>query len=105
MKISRSRSGGRLRIIGSADAGRQYLAQTGVPVLQAGPEPDRIDRDFPYMNAGLIGNMVSGWPYDGNALRIPHDYVPRKPYTVQPFGRMIDTGVTIPAIYVGESQT
>jgi hypothetical protein len=98
-----SRNRKRLRIVGSADAGRSYLAQTGIPVLEGGPEPDRIDRDFPYLNSGLIGDMVAGWPYDGNSLRIPHQYVPRVPYTVSPFGRMIDTGVTIPSIYVGEA--
>jgi hypothetical protein len=100
-----SRSRGKFKIVKSADANRSYLADTADPVLNAGQAPDRIDRDFPFKNDGLIGNMVVGWPYDGNALRIPHQYVPRHPYTVTPFGRMIDTGVTIPAIYVGEPQT
>lgn len=103
MQFSRFRKS--LRIDKSVSPGRTYLDDTGIDALNAGKVPDRIDRDFPYANDGLIGNMVAGWPYDGSSLPIPHNYVPRRPYTVQPFGRMIDTGVTVPAIYVGEPTT
>lgn len=100
MQFSRFRAS--RRVVRSHTAGRSYLDDTGIDALNAGEAPDRIDRDIPLANDGLIGNMVAGWPYDGNSLPIPHHYVPRRPMTVQPFVRGIDPGVTIPAIYVGE---
>lgn len=81
--------------------GRSYLGRTG-DLLDMGRAPDMIDRATPAANAGGIDGHVSGWPYDGNALLIPHQSIPRRPITVTPFVRNIDTGVTIPSISIGD---
>jgi hypothetical protein len=80
--------------------GREYLGRTE-DALNSGPVPDRIDRKTAASNDGNIGDQMGGWPYDGNALFIPHQPIPRKPITVTPFSRTIDTGVTVPAIPIG----
>lgn len=79
--------------------GRSYINRTGDD-LDTGPAPDRINRGTTARNAGMIGNMMQ-WPYDGNALFMPHQSIPRRPITVTPFARTIDTGVTIPSVLVG----
>lgn len=97
------------RVVGGIDAanpGRPFLARTGDD-LDSGPIPNRIERAHQARNAGFIGpnggaeTGMSGWPYDGNALRIPHQVIPRRPITVTPFQRTIDTSVTVPAVSVG----
>lgn len=80
--------------------GRSYLGRTE-DALNLGPAPDMIDRATPAANAGRIGSDMGGWPYDGNALFVPHQVIPRKPITVSPFHRTIDTGITIPAVPIG----
>lgn len=85
--------------------GRSFMGRTE-DLLNMGPAPDRIDRETYAADAGKIGvgagpDGIAGWPYDGNALLIPHQYIPRVPITVTPFARTIDTGVTIPAPTVG----
>lgn len=98
---SRTRKGGE-----SASPGRAFLGRTE-DRLNDGPAPDRINRDNPARNAGDIlpgiGNRdgMAGWPYDGNALMIPHQRIPRTPITVTAFARTIDNSVTIPSIGVG----
>jgi hypothetical protein len=95
----------RIQILRSAAAGRPYLTDTGIAALQGGPEPDRIDRFVPEANDGLIGRGVSGWPYDGNALRLPHQDTPRGMVAVRAFARTIDTQTAAPSVYVGERLT
>lgn len=85
--------------------GRSYLGRTE-DSLNLGPVPNRIDRETPAANAGKIGvgagpEGISGWPYDGNALFLRHQAIPRKPITVTTFQRTLDTSVTIPAIPIG----
>lgn len=84
----------------AAAAGRSFLGRTGDD-LDAGPIPDRINRGSRTLNAGAIGDGMSGWPYDGNALLVPHTMIPRTPITVSPFTRSIDTSVSIPSIMIG----
>lgn len=86
--------------------GRSYIGHTE-DVLNLGPTPDRIDRETPAANAGKIGvgafpGGIAGWPYDGNGLYIPHQRIPRKPITVTPFSRTLDTSVTIPSVTIGQ---
>lgn len=86
-------------------AGRGFLSRTADD-LDSGPIPERINRGTRALNAGKIGNGagpsgISGWPYDGNELLVPHTAIPRTPITVSPFSRTIDTGVTIPSIMIG----
>jgi hypothetical protein len=85
--------------------GRAYIAHTE-DSLNLGPTPDRIDRETPAANRGKIGVGagpvgIGGWPYDGNALFMPHQRIPRTPITVTPFRRTIDTSVTIPSTPIG----
>jgi hypothetical protein len=86
--------------------GRSYLGRTE-DALNSGPAPDRIDRAETPKHSGTIlpgtgeSGGMAGWPYDGNALFIPHQRIPRKPITVTPFQRTIDTSVTVPSIGVG----
>lgn len=88
--------------------GRSFIggAQTADNDLNLGPAPNRIDRGTTAREAGAILPSapagIVGWPYDGNALMIPHQYIPRYPITVTPFARTIDTGVTIPSVGIGE---
>lgn len=92
---------GSRRVIDSegVNPGRSFLGRDDV--LDGGPAPDRINRQTPASNAGFIGrNML--WPYDGNALLVAHTDIPRRPITVTPFARTIDTGVTVPAILIGD---
>lgn len=96
---SRAIVGGREGSNGTDD--RPYIAHTE-DSLNLGPLPNRINRDAQGRNAGKIGvgafpGGITGWPYDGNALRIPHQIIPRKPITVTAFQRTIDTSATIPA--------
>lgn len=85
---------------------RSYLGRTE-DALNLGPIPNRIDRRAQALNHGYIGPNggsmlgMAGWPYDGNALRIPHQIIPRTPITVTAFQRTIDLSVTIPAVAVG----
>ena len=98
------------RIVGGIEGpntnDRGYLGRTE-DALNLGPLPNRIDRRAQALNAGYIGPNggasfgMAGWPYDGNALRIPHQIIPRKPITVTAFQRTIDTSVTVPAVAVG----
>lgn len=86
--------------------GRAFLGNTEAD-LNSGAAPDRINRGTTARNAGKIGpaNMpggIGGWPYDGNALLVPHTMIPRRPITVTPFARTIDTGVTIPSQAIGD---
>ena len=89
--------------------GRGYMGRTE-DLLNTGPAPDRINRGTTARNAGNIGASnsgynpqgINGWPYDGNALLIRHVMIPRRPITVTPFSRTIDTGVTIPAQPIGD---
>lgn len=85
--------------------GRSFLGRTEDD-LNAGPAPDRIDRETTARDAGKIGvgagpDGIAGWPYDGNFLMIPHQNIPRSPITVTPFARTIDTGVTVPSPTIG----
>lgn len=80
--------------------GRSYLGRTADD-LDSGPVPDRINRDTHAQNAGTIGTFMGGWPYDGNALFIGHQMIPRRPITVTAFSRTIDTGVTVPSLPIG----
>lgn len=80
--------------------GREYIGRTSDD-LDTGPRPDRIDRQSQALNAGNIGRQMGGWPYDGNALYMVHQRIPRKPITVTPFARTIDTGVTVPSVQIG----
>lgn len=84
----------------SASPGRSFLGRTG-DGLDTGPAPDRIDRGTTARNAGTIGMGMGGWPFDGNAARIPQVPIPRTPITVTPFARTIDTGVTVPSLPIG----
>jgi hypothetical protein len=85
----------------SGNHGRSFLSRTA-DELNSGPTPNRIDRGTTARNSGTISHAnVAGWPYDGNALYIPHQAIPRKPITVSPFVRTIDTSVTIPSIGIG----
>lgn len=89
----------------SSSDGRSYLGNTQLD-LQSGVAPDRINRNTRAQNMGTISVSgepigMGGWPYDGNALYMPHQRIPRTPITVSPFSRTIDTGVTIPAIGIG----
>lgn len=100
---SRAASRGVVGGIDGPNPGREFLGRTADD-LDSGPIPNRIERNAPALNAGKIlagtgepGGMA-GWPYDGNALRIPHTVIPRKPITVTPFSRTIDTGVTVPSV-------
>lgn len=84
---------------------RSYLAHTEDD-LNTGPVPNRIDRGTTARNAGKIGvgaypAGIAGWPYDGNAMFIPHLVIPRRPITVTPFQRTIDTSVTVSAPAIG----
>lgn len=86
--------------------GRGYMGRTE-DLLNTGPVPDRINRGTTARNAGKVGASngpqgIDGWPYDGNALMIPHNAIPRTPITVTPFSRTIDTGVTIPSQPIGD---
>lgn len=80
--------------------GRSFMGRTADD-LETGIPPDRIDRETTARNAGKVGNLVAGWPYDGNALLVPHTMIPRNPITVTPFARTIDTGVTVPSLPIG----
>lgn len=89
----------------AASPGRGFLGRTA-DALDSGPAPDRINRNTPAANAGKIGvgagpDGTGGWPYDGNALFVPHTVIPRTPITVSPFSRTIDTGVTVPSVPIG----
>lgn len=84
----------------SQSPGRSFMGRTADD-LETGTPPDRIDRGTTARNAGKIGNQVSGWPYDGNAVLVPHTRIPRNPITVTAFARTIDTGVTVPSIAIG----
>lgn len=89
----------------AASPGRSFLGRTADD-LDSGPAPNRIDRATQARNAGKITGTggpdgVAGWPYDGNALFVPHTVIPRTPITVSPFARTIDTGVTIPSLPIG----
>lgn len=89
----------------SGAPGRSYLGRTE-DALNLGPVPAYIDRETTARNAGKIGvgagpAGIGGWPYDGNALYLPHQRIPRKPITVTDFARTIDTGVRIPAVAIG----
>jgi len=101
-----STPGSHARIDGdSGNDGRAYYGRTE-DALNTGPVPDRINRNTTARNAGAIaisGEPVGmgGWPYDGNALYIPHQSIPRKPQTPVVFVRTIDTGVTIPSVGIG----
>lgn len=95
------------RAVISADSGspgRSYIAHTE-DALNLGPVPSYIDRNAPAANAGKIsaesGGGMNGWPYDGGGLFVPHQRIPRKPITVVPFSRTIDTGVTVPSLPIG----
>lgn len=81
--------------------GRSYLDHTE-DKLNTGAVPDRINRGTTARNAGKIANWLAGWPYDGNELLVPHTMIPRRPITVTPFARTIDTGVTIPSQPIGD---
>lgn len=80
--------------------GRSFMGRTSDD-LQTGVPPDRIDRGTTARNAGKIANLMAGWPYDGNAVLVPHTRIPRNPITVTAFARTIDTGVTVPSIAIG----
>lgn len=86
------------------NSGRDFVVHADE--LETGPIPSAILRQTTARNAGTISaasprvGMV-GWPYDGNFLRIPHQYIPRTPITVTPFVRTFDQSVTIPSIYIG----
>ena len=93
------------RIVGGREGpntdDRGYIAHTEDD-LNLGPLPNRINRDAQGADRGKIGvgaypGGIVGWPYDGNALRIPHQVIPRTPITVTAFQRTIDTSVTIPS--------
>lgn len=79
--------------------GRSFLGRTE-DALNSGPVPSYIPRNAPASNAGNIGRSMF-WPYDGNAIYVPHQIVPRRPISGVQFVRSIDTGVTIPAIPIG----
>lgn len=79
--------------------GRAFLGRTE-DGLNLGPVPSYIKRFSPTSNAGKIGREMH-WPYDGNAINVPHQPIPRKPITGTLFVRSIDTGVTIPALPIG----
>jgi hypothetical protein len=96
-----SEPGSRRMIGGDASNGSRSFVNHTDAELQLGPPPNRIDNPMPARHAGIIGRDISGWPYDGSALLIPHQMIPRKPITISPFARTIDTGVTIPAIPIG----
>lgn len=81
-------------------AGRAFLGRTEDD-LNTGTKPDRINRGTNALNAGTIGDNMAGWPYDGNAVLVPHTTIPRTPITVTPFARTIDTGVTVPSLPIG----
>lgn len=84
----------------SQSPGRSFMGRTEDD-LNTGLVPDRIDRGTTARNAGTIGDMMNGWPYDGNAVLVPHTRIPRNPITVTAFARTIDTGVTVPSIAIG----
>lgn len=89
----------------SFSPGRGYMGRTE-DALNTGRPPNRIDRGTTARNRGKISvigspNGMDGWPYDGNALFIPHQIIPRKPITVTPFQRTIDTGLTVSAPAIG----
>lgn len=89
----------------SGSPGRSFLGRTE-DALNLGPVPGYIDRETAAANAGKIGvgagpDGIGGWPYDGNALYLPHQRIPRKPITVTAFARTIDTSVRIPAVGIG----
>ncbi len=96
------------RIIDGDDSspGRSYITRTE-DQLNSGPAPNRINRNEHAKNAGIIAaglgtpDGMSGWPYDGGALYIPHQRIPRTPITVTAFQRTIDTSVTIPTVGIG----
>jgi hypothetical protein len=85
--------------------GRSYIAHTE-DELNLGAPPNRIDRETPALNRGKTGVGAgpvgtNSFPYDGNAVFIPHQSIPRRPITVTLFQRTIDTGVTIPSTPIG----
>lgn len=85
--------------------GRSFMGRTE-DSLNTGRPPNRIDRETTARNRGKIGvgafpGGIAGWPYDGNALFIPHQTIPRRPITVTPFQRTIDTSVTVSAPSIG----
>lgn len=89
--------------------GRAFIGgmQTAQNDLDSGHGPDRIDRETTARDKGKIAvgagpDGIMGWPYDANAMLIPHVAIPRRPITVTPFARTIDTGVTIPAAPIGD---
>lgn len=89
----------------ATNPGRGFMGRTA-DTLETGPAPDRINRNTTARASGYIGGAggaigMGGWPYDGNALLVPHTTIPRTPITVTPFARTIDTGVTVPALPIG----
>ena len=89
--------------------GRSFLGRTE-DALNSGPAPDMIDRGTTARIGGKIAvgagpSGLVGWPYDGNELMVPHIAIPRRPITVTPFARTIDTGVTIPSSPIGDPVT
>lgn len=85
--------------------GRAFMGRTE-DALNTGRPPNRIDRGTTARNAGRIGvggfpAGIGGWPYDGNAMFIPHQTIPRRPITVTPFQRTIDSGLTVSAAPIG----
>lgn len=80
--------------------GRAYMGRTE-DTLNTGRPPNRIDRGTTARDRGVIGRSVNGWPYDGTALFVPHLIIPRRPITVTPFQRTIDTSVTVSTAPIG----
>lgn len=106
-QIDETSAPGSARVIDadSFSPGRSFLGHTE-DGLNNGRPPNRIDRGTTARNRGKVAVMgtpagTDGWPYDGNALFIPHQVIPRRPITVTPFQRTIDTGLTVSAPSIG----
>lgn len=89
----------------SFNPGRSFMGRTE-DGLNTGPIPARIDRGTTARDRGKIATGagpegVTGWPYDGNGMFIPHVVIPRRPITVTDFARTIDTSVAIVAPAIG----